>query len=239
MKVSLVVPAYNEEESIAKTLESLKAQTYKDYELIVVDNNSKDNTGAIAKKYTNLVFLETKKGYINAVNRGVSESRGEILSFCDADTIYPNDWLAKVMAEFEKSTQVAAVYGSADTADASLVMNKINGFFYTAFLVISRFFGLDNTSGFNFVFRKAVFEKIGGYDPKFQKMSPDIELGRRMKKEGQIVFNPAIKVHSSFRRFQEGGVVKTSKMFLRSWWEMVRGKEPSVSYEEYNKIKRD
>lgn len=234
MKVSIIVPAYNEEKFLARTLSSLTAQTHSDMELIVIDNNSTDTTNSIAKKFTSKVFLETRKGYIHAVNRGAKEASGELISFCDADSIYPPDWLSSVVQEFQKHPDAVGFYGSCNTHDASPTMNQLNGFFYTIFLQISRFFGLDNTSGFNFVMKRNIFFKIGGYNPNFQKMSPDIELGKRLKKEGPIIFNPHIKVLSSFRRFQHGGIFKTVLFFLKSWWEMLRGKEPSVKYEDYN-----
>ncbi len=70
VKVSIIVPAYNEEENIEATLKSLLSQTYKNYEIIVVDNNSKDRTKQIAEKYVRTI-TETKQGYIYAVVRGV------------------------------------------------------------------------------------------------------------------------------------------------------------------------
>jgi GT2 family glycosyltransferase len=82
--------------------------------------------------------------------------------------------------------------------------------------------------------KRDAFFKIGGYDPNFQKMSPDIELGKRLKKQGSIIFNPSIKVYSSFRRFQHGGVISTALFFLKSWYQMATGKQPTVSYEQYN-----
>lgn len=235
MKVSLIVPAYNEEKSLAKTLESLCGQTYSDVELIVIDNNSTDKTNSIAKKYTENVRIETRKGYMHAVSRGAQESHGDLISFCDADTLYPPQWVEQIVTEFTKNPQAVAVYGSCKTHDASPWMNNLAGCFYTLFLIVSRWCGLDNTSGFNFVIKRDIFFRIGGYDPNFKKMSPDIELGKRLKKEGPIIFNPNIIVLSSFRRFQHGGVLKTTLFFLKSWWQMLRGKQPTVSYEDYNK----
>jgi len=235
MRVSVIVPAYNEAVFLAKTLESLKNQLFKDYELIVVDNNSTDKTNEIAKKFTDRVYLETKKGYMHAVTRGANESIGELITFCDADTLYPNNWLSKVVNAFESAPTAVAVYGTCDTHDASRLVNRLNGFFYTQFLRLSRLCGLDNTSGFNFVMKKETFVKVGGYDPNFKKMSPDIELGKRLKKEGKIVFDPTITVSGSFRRFQTGGVLKTGRMFMKSWWQMARGKQPTVDYDDYNK----
>lgn len=235
MKISVVVPAYNEEKFIARTLQSLKAQTYADFELIVVDNNSKDRTNEIACQFTDKVYVETQKGYMHAVTRGAAESNGELITFCDADTLYPATWLAEIAAQFQRHPAAVAVYGSCVTHDASPLMNQINGLFYTLFLWVSRWLGLDNTSGFNFVMKKSVFEKVGGYDPRFQKMSPDIELGKRLKAQGPIVYAPGIKVVASFRRYKDGGVLSTQWMFFKGWWAMLVGKAPSISYEEYNK----
>tara|TARA_A100001011_G_C14194257_1_gene792745 strand:- start:23 stop:742 length:720 start_codon:yes stop_codon:yes gene_type:complete len=238
LTVSIIVPAYNEEETIEKTLQSLKSQSYPNIEVIVVDNNSSDRTNELSKRHCGSVFLETEQGYIAAVNRGAREASGDLITFCDADSFYPKDWVTQVVQEFQKEPNIVAVYGSADTHDANAIQNRINGFFYTLFLRFSRFLGLDNTSGFNFVMRRDVFMNVGGYDPKFKKMSPDIELGKRLKKEGPIAFNPSIKVRSSFRRYQDSGVLSTQLMFFKAWWAMLRGIDPSVSYDEYNKIKK-
>jgi len=234
VKVSIVVPAYNEEKRIADTLNCLKKQTYPDIELIVVNNNSQDKTGMIAKQYCEAVFLEKTPGYISAVNRGAKEATGTLITFCDADTLYPANWIQNVVNTFNKNKKAVVVYGTADTYDSNWFSNKMNGFFYTQFLRLSRLFGLDNTSGFNFVMKRDAFLKVGGYDPQFKKMSPDIELGKRLKSIGKVVFNPRIKVSSSFRRYQEGGVLSTQWMFIKSWWAMVRGKVPDIDYDQYN-----
>ena len=233
MKLSIIVPAYNEEQSIADTLKGLKAQTYKDIELIVVDNNSKDRTGDIARQYTDRVYTETTQGYIFAVIRGSKESTGELITFCDADTVYPPDWAARIVKHF-LDNEIVAVYGPCGTFDTSKWGSIFNQIAYTLFLLISKLFGLDNTAGFNFVMRKAVFDDVGGYDPAYKKMSPDIELGKRLKKKGKIVLDPTIVVASSARRFKEGGTFQTTWMFAKAWWSMVIGKTPNVDYNTYN-----
>lgn len=238
LKLSMIVPAYNEEDTIADTLAGLTQQTYPHTEVIVVDNNSKDKTGEIAKKYTDKIFLETKQGYIHAVIRGAAEATGDIITFCDADSVYPKDWAAKAINLFSKPN-IVVVYGTCDTHDSNPVSNFFNYLGYTIFLYISILFGLHNTSGFNFLMRKEAYEKAGGYDPAYQKMSPDIELGKRLGKLGKIRFSPRLKVSSSARRFQEGGGLKTTLMFAKAWWSMVRNKIPDVDYTEYNTVKSD
>ena len=234
MKLSIIVPAYNEEKTIAKTLEGLKAQSYPSVELIVINNNSKDKTLEIAQQYCSKVYTETTQGYIYAVIRGAQEASGELITFCDADTVYPRDWAQKVVNCFKRNPQAVVVYGTCDTFDDGGVKGFLNYIGYTGFLVLSRLLGLDNTSGFNFIMKKSAYEKVGGYNPAYKKMSPDIELGKRLKKEGKIIFAPSICVSSSARRFQEGGNFKTTLMFAKAWWAMLRGKTPNVGYEEYN-----
>ncbi len=232
-RISVIVPAYNEEKALDRSLDSLTHQTYRNFELIVVDNNSKDRTGEIARNYTPNVILETQPGYIHAVRAGAAKATGELITFCDADTFYPSDWLEKVVEVFDRIPQAVAVYGSCVTHDSSRFGNWLNGVLYTNFLWLSRFLGLDNTSGFNFVMRRDAYELVGGYDPKFKKMSPDIELGKRLKKVGPVLYWPSIVVEASFRRYQDGGALQTQWMFFKAWWAMLRGQEP-MDYTAYN-----
>ncbi len=235
MKLSIIVPAYNEEKSIAKTLEGLKSQTYKNLEIIVIDNNSKDKTSEIAKKYVNNVFVETNQGYIYAVIRGAKEATGELITFCDADTVYPNNWAEKAVKNFASSDTVV-VYGTCDSYDTNKVSSFFNYLGYTSFLFVSRILGMDNTSGFNFIMRKEAYDKAGGYNPAYKKMSPDIELGKRLSKIGKIKFVPSLKVSSSVRRFSEKGNITTTIMFAKAWWSMLRNKLPDVDYNTYNSV---
>lgn len=235
LKVSLIVPAYNEAKFIGKMLTSLQSQTYKSVEIIVVDNASTDSTAAIAAQFTPHVVREDTKGYGFAVNRGSAMATGDLIAFCDADSLYPPNWVADMVIVFRDHPEAVAVYGSAITHDAGWFMNKINGIIYTQFLVISRRLGLDNTSGFNFMIQKSAFDRVGGYDVAYQKMSPDIMLGKKLHQIGAIIFAPKIRIAASFRRFTNGGIIATAWMFLTNWWAVVRGKSVQVAYTDYNK----
>lgn len=110
MKVSVVVPVYNEEKYIGKCLESLVRQTDPADEIIVVDNNSKDKTAAIAKTFPVRIVRERKQGMIPARNRGFNEARYEIIARCDADVILPKNWIKKIKNNF-KRRKVDALLG--------------------------------------------------------------------------------------------------------------------------------
>src|ERR1035437_9820650 len=89
MKVSVVIPAYNEEKYIGACLDSLMDQKEKPDEIIVVNNNSTDNTAKIVKKYPVRLINEEQQGMIPARNRGFNEAKFEIIARTDADTILP------------------------------------------------------------------------------------------------------------------------------------------------------
>lgn len=235
LKVSIIIPAYNEEKTIARTIKSLKMQSYKNFEIIVVDNNSKDKTKEIASRYAKTT-TETKQGYISAVKRGVSEATGDILTFCDADSFYKKNWLKKMVKAF-KNKRTVAVYGTAMFYDTNIITSLLSTLFYSGFLIISKIMGLDNTAGFNFLFRKNAYEKAGGYDENWKSGSPDIEFGTRLKKLGRVSLKMTIVMTSS-RRFKKGGFLKTTKMFFGMWKNMLSHKAPEVSYEEYNSTRR-
>ncbi|MCL5032898.1 MAG: glycosyltransferase [Thermotogae bacterium] len=235
MKVSIVIPAYNEEGSIEKTIKSLLSQSYKDFEIIVVDNNSKDKTREIASKYVKTVN-ESKQGYIFAVRRGIEETHGEILTICDADSIYPKRWLEKMIKSFKREN-IVAVYGTAMFYDINEFTASASLIFYTIFLWLSKLLGLDNTAGFNFLFRREFYVKSGGYDPNWKWGSPDIDLGRRLKKFGKVKLRNKI-VFTSARRFKKGGFLNTTKMFIDMWRQMLKNKNPDMSYDEYNKTRK-
>jgi len=238
--ISVIVPAYNEEKYLAKTLKTLRNQTFKDYELIVVDNNSKDRTNEIARKLADRVVVEKKKGYHNATNRGAKEAKGKIIAFCDADSLYPRDWLEKIMADFENNKGLVAIYGGTKFHDSASLLIFLSKIFYETIIRLSLLLGFHNPGGFNFVMKKSAYFKAGGYDSKiYNGASLDAELGRRLQKIGPLKFRPDIIVQTSSRRFRINGYFKTTLMFLIAWYTINFKKKPTVTYEQYNQIYRD
>ncbi len=93
MKVSFVIPALNEEGIVGKTIKSIPTEEIEeagyDVEIIVINNNSTDNTEQEAREAGATVFLETNRGYGNAYKRGFKEATGDIFIMGDADGTYP------------------------------------------------------------------------------------------------------------------------------------------------------
>lgn len=98
---------------VTETIDSILNQTFKDFELIVVDNYSSDDTETVIKAYTDgrIRYFKHENGGIIAVNRnyGIGQSRGEYIAFCDDDDLWLPEKLKKQMLEFEKDSQIGLV----------------------------------------------------------------------------------------------------------------------------------
>ena len=100
--LTVVVPVYNEQELIAGCLDSLLDQTLdkEKYEIIVIDNNSSDQTARIALEKGVRVEKELRKGYVHAIRKGIDVSQTQLIAFTDADCRVPPDWTAKILSHF-------------------------------------------------------------------------------------------------------------------------------------------
>jgi len=102
-RISLIIPAYNEERYLARCLDAVAAQTVRPYEVIVVDNNSSDRTAEIARRYPFVTLLsETQQGRVFARNAGFDAATGTVLARIDADAVLPPQWTERVAAYYAK-----------------------------------------------------------------------------------------------------------------------------------------
>ena len=108
----MVIPAFNEEKYLPLCLESLRKQTFKDFEIIVVDNNSTDGTSDIAFKFGASVFKERRQGTSFARKKGFQEAKGEIIARTDADTTVPPDWLEIIYKTFRSESELVGISGT-------------------------------------------------------------------------------------------------------------------------------
>jgi len=111
-KVSVVIPTYNSAQFIVETLESVFAQTYKDYEVIVVDDGSTDNTREVLKPYMSKIRYIYKEngGVASARNVGIKNARGEYIAFLDSDDLWLPEKLEKQMEYFKSNPDVVLVF---------------------------------------------------------------------------------------------------------------------------------
>jgi glycosyltransferase involved in cell wall biosynthesis len=113
-RLSIIIPVYNHAEELGSCLESIFAQTYQNYEIIVVNDGSTDNFTKAIEPYRNRVKVveQQNQGANQARNRGFSESKGELLLFCDADIVMDPDMLDAMVQSLDNHPEVSFVYSS-------------------------------------------------------------------------------------------------------------------------------
>jgi glycosyltransferase involved in cell wall biosynthesis len=236
MKISVIVPTYNEEEGIEKFLKQFSKQTLprKDFEIIVVDGNSKDNTRQIAEKYADVVIVQKSKGVGGARNDGVEIANSEIVATTDADVIVAPFWLEKIVHHFQRDEDLVCLFGS----NYAITNNRVINFFASIKRMITQIFAKFKITylaeGPNTAFRKAPFLKIGGYDENMPIMD-DTEITSRIRKEGKIIFDRGLFVYSSIRRMEKSGTSNFGFLAITSWFKMMFLGKESVAAEGYAK----
>lgn len=210
--VSIIVTTLNEEHYIGSCLKSLKNQTYKNKEIIVVDSESKDKTVEIARKYVDKIIV---KNCIMPVGRnlGAKEARGSILLFVDADVTLSPNWIDKVLPHFFHEDKVIAVYGD-------LLPNEIKLKSWLAYTreELSNLFlrkirmPCFGKLGVAVAIKKVAFEKVGGFIED-NACCEDVNLSLRLREYGKIKFVRDAKGYVSMRRFEKIGYFKLSLLW--------------------------
>ncbi len=228
MKFSIVIPAHNEEASIAAAIGALKTQTVprETYEILVVDNDSTDRTADAARQAgADRVVFEKEHGTNIARQRGFVASRGEIVAFLDADCIPPINWLEHIARDFKK-TGAALVSGPYDYGFKNRLTRAFTNF-YTNILsahadkIFPFLFG--KKAGVivegNFAAYRTAIDAIGGLPPlKFWGDGAAIAMlvSRRV---GRVYFDPTLIVKSSPRRFKDEGTISVVARYV---WAYLR-----------------
>jgi glycosyltransferase involved in cell wall biosynthesis len=211
LQFSVVIPAYNEEKYIYKTLRVLRIQRFTDFEIIVKDGGSHDQTIEIAKKFADQVVCIPDSSAAEARNQGAKYAKGEILVFIDADTYLPSDILAQ-FNKLMKNEQVVGVSCRKIPQSKSL----LDRFFYE-FVNISTFvsckMALGGAHGNCMLVRRRVFEQIGGFNPNII-VAEEQDLVRRALKFGRYVFLLDSYVVENTRRLRQWGRLKLYKAWF-------------------------
>lgn len=203
MKVSVVIPAFNEEKYIKSCLESVFSQTVLPDEVIVVNNNSKDKTAEIVKKFDVKLVNEDIQGMIPARNRGFDEAKYDIIARTDADVILSNDWIKIAKKNFEKG-RIDGLSGPVSFYDlfkkpTSEFPSKI---YLEALRAVSK--GKRYLQGPNMILSKDIWLKtrnLISLDDK--KVHEDLDLSVSIHKVGGIIsYDEELSVQISARRIK-------------------------------------
>lgn len=213
MRFSVIVPAYNEAAYIGRALHALRNQDYDGkYEIIVVDNNSTDDTAAVAAGFGARVVSEPQQGVCAARQRGVDCARGEIIVSTDADTTQPPDWLRTIDAGFATSDQVIAVAGPCRYQNPSWWAKAYPALLFGLVAVVYAVTGfVFYVSATNIAVRRSAFP---GYDLRLTQGGDELDLLRRLRRRGFVSWERHNVVTTSARRLERGLLYNIFVSFL-------------------------
>lgn len=185
MEFSIVIAVYNGEKTIRNCLESIFDIDYKNYEVILVNDNSSDRTLEIAKEFPcKIMDLDRNYGPCVARNEGVKQANGEIILFIDSDIVVKKNILLSIRKSFDENPDVSCVVGlfSADPPFGGLSTQYKNLFLHYRFLMLSKYISLTITA--ITAIKKGVFKKINGFDTRIEFAGEDMDLGQRLSDRG-------------------------------------------------------
>lgn len=173
MKVSVIIPAYNAKETIDETLSSLEAQTFRDFEIVFVDDGSVDGTADyVSQNYPDVrVFVQENAGPAAARNQGVTRSKGEWLAFLDADDAWL-PWRLQMQMHFAKIHPEVRMFCGL-TTDLVLpveapTLAKQEQLTFIEFLNIGDFAFSNPVATTSVLLKRSAFEVCGGFDTQFR-----------------------------------------------------------------------
>lgn len=228
MKISIITPSYNSQPYIENTIESIKNQSYSNFEHIVIDGLSKDSTVEVIKKYPHIHWIsEADNGQSNAINKGFRIASGDILAWQNADDLYLPETFEIVAKTFANNPEVDVIYGNYQIIDVegNFVCNVKAVDWNPWLFKHGRFVPMQPTT----FWRRRVYDLVGDLDENLQycmdidffcrAVSKRAKFLRVDKCLGQFRVHPASKTSNSINRssvYQERKQV-LAKHFNYSW----------------------
>lgn len=248
MKLSIVIPAYNEEKYVGKCLEYVFREIKKsnfDIEVIVVNNASTDNTRKVAESFSEVrVVDEFQKGLVRARSAGYKASSGDIIANIDSDGWLTEGWIEKVFQEFEKDPNLVALSGPYIYPEMPWIFNGVVKLWYgvgVTFHLFNQYIIHRGAmlQGGNFIVRRSAMDKIGGFDTRIEFYGEDTDVACRIQKVGKVKFTFSLPMYTSNRRFRGDGIIMTSLRYgINHIWPIIFGRPFSMSYNDFRDGKK-
>lgn len=197
--ISVLIPAFNEEEKIADTIKSLMNVSHKKIEFFIINDGSTDNTSKVVKesikndKRFKFIDNAVNKGKAACLNQGIKLSKGEFIATMDADSVVDNDIFEKTVPYFINK-KVGAVTVSVEVSKPKNLLHRLIELEFmlglSLFLKVATFFNtVFVTPGPFSIYRKSVLEEINGFD--VDNITEDLEIAYRIHKHGYMIDNCA------------------------------------------------
>jgi glycosyltransferase involved in cell wall biosynthesis len=231
--ITFVLPAYNEEKLIPFAIRSIQEEMAgrpNDYEILVVDNASTDQTSKVALEYGARVIHEPRRGIVAARQAGYLHANYDLLANIDADNTIPVGWLDKALAALDPATVV--VTGPLVYPEFSGLMQILTKLFYLIGRLSHHTLGT-MVQGGNFIVRKSALDAVGGYNTHVVFFGEDTDFAVRVAPVGNVKIVPKMWVYSSARRFQVEGIVLTTWRYILNYLTVTFfGKPATKGYQD-------
>jgi glycosyltransferase involved in cell wall biosynthesis len=213
LTLTIVIPAYNEQSYLSACLDSIAAQSVKPDEVLVIDNNSTDETAAIAELYSFVKLIrEPRQHQSFAQQTGFNAAGGDIIGRIDADTVLPPNWVKTIKAYFVKNPEVVGLTGTTVPYDFSIGAMGTKGFEFYINLA-SRMAGHRLLWGANCALRASAWSKINKLVMTRPDIWEDYDLSFCLAAYGQLRSINGIEVGSSFRAVRQSLIRQTRYQF--------------------------
>ncbi len=197
-KISIITVTKNSEKFLVENINSLKNQSYKNFEHIIIDGKSTDKTLEIIKKHEDKIdywVSESDNGLYDAMNKGIKVSTGDIIGILNSDDIYFSDALKLVNRYFSEQENLDFLFGTVEKH------KLMHGYYPDR---IKWTFGFYTTHSVGFFIKKSSQMKVGFYDTRY-KYSADYDLFYKMIVKKKMI-GVATKKDEIFGKFRQGGL---------------------------------
>lgn len=240
-KVSVIIPVFNEEKYILKTLNAIISQGYKNYEVIIINNASTDATDTIVKYFIqstptsiNIIYqTEYRQGTNYARECGRRLATGEIIAMLDADCIPDFYWVANGAKNLQHNNTVAAT-GAYYYYDASVALRLFSLVSQLLiFKFINRIIQINKKGailiGGNAFINAHLLQQIGGFNTNLTFYGDDIDIAIKMSKFGNVNYSTILTIKTSSRRYKACGFWKVNKKYQTIFKDLLLGRTISSS----------
>jgi glycosyltransferase involved in cell wall biosynthesis len=235
MKISLIIPAYNEEKYINECLKSVERYGQGLFEVIVVDNASTDKTAEVARSFPFArVVSEPRKGLLFARQKGYEESHGDFLAYIDSDTRIHPSWFEKITKEFNKNNKIVILSGPYRYYDMPKMKKIIAEIIWWIIFPPAYLLSRRVIHGGNFVVKREALEKINDFDISIPFHGEDTDLARRLSYYGKIKYKVNFFINISGRRLLNEGLLKSYIIYgLNFLWVIFLKKPLTKTYKDH------
>lgn len=224
-RFSIIIPALNEEKLLPRLLEGIKNQSFRNFEVILVDASSHDNTIKIAqsfkKSFPLTIEVVTAQNVSFSRNVGAKKAKGDYLFFIDADNYIPTSFLAATNSSLEKGYEMVI---PSVKPDSKKIIHKVGFVIVNRLVHLLKKTGIYFSTGGNLIIQKTIFEKIHGFDDSIVVCEDHDLVQRAAKHNTKIDFSYKARVVFSVRRLEKEGIAVLVKYFISTVYIMLFGK---------------